>query len=105
MRRGLLVSVALLVLLGVVTWGRIALVDHLHDHGFFAKYAQFADGILAGNIPRDRIGDVSPGYLWLTVVFRAAGMTLNAIRNAQIVVLSLAALLCAAAARRLGGWT
>jgi len=105
MRRRLVISVSLLLILGVVTWGRIALIDRLHDQGFFAKYVQLADRILAGHMPRDRVGDVSPGYLWLTVVFRAAGMALVAIRDTQIVALSLAALLCAAAARRLGGWT
>src|SRR5256714_11630774 len=104
MRRRLLICVSLLLLLGIVTWGRVALVDHLHDQGYFAKYAQLADRILAGRIPLDRIGDVSPGYLWLTVAFRGAGMAVAKIRDAQIVVLSIAALLCAAASARLSGW-
>jgi hypothetical protein len=103
MRRRLVLSVSLLLLLGIVTWGRIALVDRLHDQGYFAKYVQFADRILAGRIPRDRIADVSPGYLWMTVAFRGAGMAVGEIRNTQIVVLSIAALLCAAAAARLSG--
>src|SRR2546423_2616968 len=104
MRRRLVLSASLLLLLGIVTWGRVALVDHLHDQGYFAKYAQLADRILAGRIPLDRIGDVSPGYLWLTVAFRGAGMAVGKIRDTQIVVLSIAALLCAAAAARLSGW-
>src|SRR5256885_13883815 len=104
MRRRLVLSASLLLLLGIVTWGRVALVDALHDQGYFAKYAQLADRILAGRIPLDRIGDVSPGYLWLTVAFRGIGMAAGKIRDTQIVVLSIAALLCAAAAARLSGW-
>jgi hypothetical protein len=104
MRRRLLICGSLLLLLGIVTWARIALVDRLHDQGYFAKYVQLADRILAGRIPLDRIADVSPGYLWLTVAFRGIGMAVGAIRGTQIVVLSLAALLCAAAAARLSGW-
>jgi len=97
----LLASLAALVLL---TWGRIALIDHLHDQGYFAKYVEFADRILAGHPPRDRIGDVSPAWLWLVVLFRAAGMGLHAIRNTEIAMLSLAALFAGIAAKRLGGW-
>lgn len=97
----------LLFLLGLalVTWGRIELVDHLADQGWFAKYVVFADQILDGQPPRDRIGDVSPAYLWLTVLFRAVGFEFQAIRAIQIVMTSLAALACAAAAKRFGGWT
>ena len=104
-RRARIVFAVSLLALALLTWARIAVVDRLHDQGFFAKYYEFADAILAGHPPRDRIGDVSPAYLWLTVLFRALGMGFRAIRDAQIVALSLAALCCALAAKRLGGWT
>ncbi|HEX8169360.1 MAG TPA: hypothetical protein VF824_02335 [Thermoanaerobaculia bacterium] len=95
---------ALLAVLTLVTWARIFVVDHLRDQGWFVKYYAFADRILAGDIPHDRIGDVSPGYLWLTVLLRALRVGLHGIRDLQIVALTLAAVFCAAAAKRLGGW-
>jgi hypothetical protein len=93
-----------LIGLGLVTWGRIHLIDHLADQGWFAKYVLFADQILDGRPPRTRIGDVSPAYLWLTVMFRAIGLEFHAIRTIQIVMTSLAALASAVAAKRFGGW-
>jgi 4-amino-4-deoxy-L-arabinose transferase-like glycosyltransferase len=95
---------ASLIALALLTWGRIWLVEHLEDQGFFAKYYEFADRIVAGDPPRHRIGDVSPAYLWTIVAFRALGAGFVAIRNAQLIALSLAALLAAIAAKRLGGW-
>ncbi|HET7435178.1 MAG TPA: hypothetical protein VFN10_10765 [Thermoanaerobaculia bacterium] len=92
-----------IVVVALLTCGRIWIVNHLHDQGWFTKYVEFADLILAGQPPRARIGDVSPAYLWLIAAFRALGLGLHAIRNAQIVALSAAALLCAYAANRLAG--
>lgn len=102
-RRRMVLWLLALSALALLTWGRIALLDSLRDQGYFAKYVTFADRILAGEIPGDRLGDVSPGYLWLTVLLRASGLGLHAIRNLQLVMLSAGALLCALAARRLGG--
>ena len=88
-----------------LTWARIWLIDHLRDQGWFTKYLVFADAILAGRTPVERIGDVSPAYLWLMVVARWIGLGVHAIRNVQIVALTFAAALCAYAAKQLGGWT
>jgi hypothetical protein len=101
-RRGLLA--AILTALALLTWGRFYLIDHLHDQGWFAKYIVFADRILAGDIPRDRIGDVSPLYLWMMVALRALGLSVRAIRGLQVVALSAAAFLCGVAAKRIAGW-
>lgn len=103
-RRRLVIWLAVFLALALVTWARIWIIDHLRDHGFFAKYITFADQILAGEIPRHRIGDVSPAYLWLMVALRAIGLGFTAVRNLQIILLSLAALFCALAAKRFGGW-
>jgi hypothetical protein len=103
-RRTLLLWTAVLLAAALLTWARIALIDNLRDQGWFVKYYELADRILAGDIPRDRIGDVSPGYLWLTVALRALSLGVRAIRDLQIAGLTLAALLCALAAKRLGGW-
>lgn len=103
-RKRALVWLSVFAALALITWARIWLLDHLRDHGFFAKYIAFADQILAGNIPRNRIGDVSPAYLWLTVGLRAIGWGLEAIRNLQLVMITAGALFCALAAKRFGGW-
>ncbi|MFZ2493042.1 MAG: hypothetical protein WA208_16280, partial [Thermoanaerobaculia bacterium] len=87
--------IAVIAALALVTWGRIWLVNHLHDQGFFIKYVVLADRILAGNVPADRIADVSPAYLWLTVALRFFGFGFKAIRTLQIVALTAAALICA----------
>ena len=103
-RRRILIWSAVFIALALATWARIWILDNLRDQGYFAKYVTFADQILAGDIPRSRIGDVSPAYLWLTVVLRAIGLGFEGLRNVQIVMLSGAALFCAMASRKLGGW-
>ena len=102
-RRRLVIWIAIFVGLALITWARIWLLDSLRDHGYFGKYVALADQILAGDIPRQRIGDVSPAYLWLMVALRAIGFGFVAVRNLQIVMLSVAALFCALSAQRLGG--
>jgi hypothetical protein len=102
-RRAVLWIIAIAAL-ALATWGRIALLDHLRDHGFFGKYVTFADQILGGVIPRHRVGDLSPAYLWFTVALRALGLGLTAIRDLQVGMLSVAALCCALTAKRFGGW-
>jgi hypothetical protein len=104
MRRRHALLLAAVAGLAVITWLRIYLVDTLPDQGYFAKYITFADRILAGNIPRDRLGDLSPAYLWLIVVLRFIGCSVTAIRDLQIVMLSVAAALCGLAAARVAGW-
>ena len=103
-RRRIVVWLAVGVALALVTWARIWIIDHLRDQGYFAKYIAFADRILAGDVPSHRIGDVSPAYLWLTVALRAIGFGFEALRNLQLVMISVAALFCALAAKRYGGW-
>ena len=102
--RRVAIASAVVVALALATWGRIWLIDHLRDQGWFAKYIAFADRLLAGNVPADRIADLSPAYFWLIVLFRAIGLGVHAIRDVQIAMLTAAALLCALAAKRLGGW-
>jgi hypothetical protein len=93
---------ALVAALLVITIARVMLVESLPDQGYFAKYTTFADRILAGQMPRDRLADLSPGYLWLVVALRKLGLDFRAIRALQIAMVSLAALCCAIAARRFG---
>jgi hypothetical protein len=89
--------------LGLVTWGRLWIVHNLRDQGWFSKYVVFADRILAGDIPADRIGDVSPAYLWLMVVLRWLGLEIASVRGVQVVGLTVGVLFCSLAAKHLGG--
>ena len=95
MRNRLAVSAAIAGL-ALLTWIRIAVIDHLSDQGFFSKYL-----VLAQSLPRERLSEVSPLYLWMMVLLRGIGM--HGIRTMQIVAVSVAALLVAIAANRLAG--
>ena len=101
MRRGLLIAAALGIL-AVITWARVRRIDSLPDQGYFAKYTIVADQILAGHMPRERLLDFSPLYLWVVVAMRAIGAGFHTIRTLQIALLSVAAVLVAIAARRFG---
>src|SRR5256885_2245522 len=103
MRRRHALLLAAIAALALITWLRIRLIDGLPDQGYFAKYLTFADRILAGHIPRDRLGDLSPAYLWTIVLLRRLGCGVRAIRDTQIALLSVAAALCSVAAARIGG--
>lgn len=94
---------AIAAFLAILTWLRIALIDSLHDQGWFVKYYEFAGRAIEGRLPVERLGDVSPAYFWLIVVLRSVGLGLNAIRDLQISGVTLAALISALAAWRLGG--
>ncbi len=99
MRRERLLYIGGIVIVVLLTVARIRMVNALPDQGYFGKYSITADQILAGNIPRDRLLDFSPLYLWFVVALRALGIDFRAW---QIVLVSVAALLVAIAARRFG---
>lgn len=65
-------------------------------------YVDLADRINLGEKPE--IADVSPTYLGLMVALRRLGMSVLAIVSMQVAALTLAALFCAIAAKRFGGW-
>ena len=100
MNKRLLIGAALVLVL--ITWARVWMMDSLPDQGYFAKYTIVADQILAGHIPRERLLDFSPLYLWFVVGLRAIGAGFHAIRTLQIILLSVAAVLVAIVARRFG---
>ena len=95
MTRRQLLGVALLAL-ALLTWGRVMLVDRLADQGYFGKYL-----LLAESLPKERLAEVSPAYLWLMVLLRGIGV--HGIRTLQIIGVSLAALFAAIAAHRWAG--
>ncbi len=102
MKRDRLLTIAAILVLALITWGRIRLIDSLPDQGFFAKYTIVADQILSGHMPRERLLDFSPLYLWFIVAMRAIGAGFVTIRTLQIIFVSIAALLAGVAARRWG---
>jgi hypothetical protein len=100
--RDRLLTIAAILVLALITWGRIRLVGSLPDQGYFAKYSIVADQILSGHMPRERLLDFSPLYLWFIVAMRAIGAGFTTVRGLQIVFVSIAALLVGFAARRWG---
>ncbi len=103
MSRGIRIAV-LGLLLALLTASRLRLVDHLRDQGYFAKYLDVADRIVRGDVPRERLGDLSPAYLAQVCLYRVlpfAGW--KPLRALQVVGLTLAALFTGLAARRLAG--
>ncbi|HYM61657.1 MAG TPA: glycosyltransferase family 39 protein, partial [Thermoanaerobaculia bacterium] len=105
-RRRIELAAVAMVAIVVVTMARVAQVAALHDQGFFEKYLVIADRIAHGSIPRERLGDLSPGYLWLIVALRAwFGAGFAAIRTMQIAGVSLAAVFAGIVAVRLRGLT
>jgi hypothetical protein len=102
MRRRHALLLAAVIALALITWLRIHLIDTLDDQGYFEKYLTFANRILAGHVQRDRLADLSPGYLWFVVSLRALGAGVIAIRTLQIVMVSIAAVFCGVASRRFG---
>ncbi len=96
------VWIALAVAIALATVFRVLLIDSL-DRTYFAKYIEFADALRNGTIVRDRIPDLSPGYLWFIALLRGLGVGVHAIRTLQIVLLSGVALVTAAIAYRLSG--
>jgi hypothetical protein len=91
-----------LAALAVLTWARLELVAGLAHQGSFEKYLHFAGRIVAGDLPFERLGDLSAGYLWAVSAALAAGIDAAGLRTAQVITVSLAAALCAVAARRWG---
>jgi hypothetical protein len=98
-RRERLLYIGGILIIALLTVARICMVNALPDQGYFGKYSITADQILAGHIPRDRLLDFSPLYLWFVVALRALGIDFRAL---QIVLVSVAAVLTAIAARRFG---
>jgi hypothetical protein len=98
-RRERLIYIGGIVIVALLTVARIRMVNALPDQGYFGKYSITADQILAGQIPRDRLLDFSPLYLWFVVALRGLGIDF---RSLQIVLLSVAAVLVGVAARRFG---
>lgn len=102
MRQSLAGPAAILVL-ALLTGYRIWQLERIPDQGSFAKYPVIADRILAGEIPSERLADLSPGYLWLTVGLRSAGADYRTTRAIQVGMAALAALAIGALAWRLRG--
>ncbi|HYS52391.1 MAG TPA: hypothetical protein VER58_01340 [Thermoanaerobaculia bacterium] len=99
MKRDRLLIIGGILIIALLTIARIRMVNALPDQGYFGKYSMTADQILAGKIPRQRLLDFSPLYLWFVVALRAMHIDFRAV---QIVLVSVAAVLVAIAARRFG---
>lgn len=102
-RKTTLQSALALAALAAATAYRIWLLGRIPDQGFFGKYLVFADQLLAGDVPADRLADLSPAYFWSMVAFRAAGLDYFGIRAVQVILLSIGIGAVAALAWRRAG--
>ncbi len=87
----------------LVSVARIALLNSLTDQSYFSKYTYFASRLLQGDVIRDRLGDLSPLYLWMVTALEGLRATQNEFRGIQVLALGGVALLCAVIAWRFGG--
>ena len=93
----LLLLVAAAAIRDVVVLGRFA------NEAPFGKYLSLADAVVTGNLPVDRMNDVSPLYLWCVSAARAIHLGARALSWIQILATLAAALLVALIARALAG--
>ncbi|MCD4748955.1 MAG: hypothetical protein K8R59_06240 [Thermoanaerobaculales bacterium] len=99
-----LAAVFVFVAVGAITLLRLNVVNRLFDQGWFAKYPALAEEIVRGSWPVDRMADISPGYLgFIFLLTGPAGLDPQGIRTLQIILVSVAAVVCAVAALRLWG--
>ncbi|MHB0969064.1 MAG: glycosyltransferase family 39 protein [Thermoanaerobaculia bacterium] len=103
MTRRALVALAL-ALLVAATWHRIRLIDELPDQGYVTTYPTVAARIASGDVPHERLPSLSPAYVWLLAgIENSVGLDFLLLRTAQIIAVSLVALLAALIAARYGG--
>lgn len=83
---------------------RIVHFESLTDRGLFAKYLVFADQLLAGTTPVERLPDLSLGYLWTVAALRGPlGLEALGIVRLQLLLVGLTAIAVGALACRLAG--
>jgi hypothetical protein len=96
-------AAALLVLLAVLAVRDVILLARFAGESAFGKYVSLADRVVAGNLPAERMNDVSPLYLWCVSAGRAIHLNDQALSWLQIVATLLVAALAALTARALAG--
>ena len=82
---------------------RLATFHYFPEQQAFLKYLQLADRVAAGELPRSRLNDVSPLYLWLVALARVVGVGTGVLRTLQIAATGVVAVVCGVVARRFGG--
>ena len=99
-----LLIVAGTLILAAITAIRVHRLTQFENRDYFDKYLFFADSIRSGEMPLERIGDLSPGYLAFIGLLRQLGAGVGTILSIQVVLVSLAAFAAGLAAHRLAGW-
>ncbi|HEX8154735.1 MAG TPA: glycosyltransferase family 39 protein, partial [Thermoanaerobaculia bacterium] len=99
-RRLLFGFLAALVLL---TAARIAYVSPIAGERYFTKYTHFADRAIARDVDRERLPDLSPGYLWFVALLRLLGADHWTLRGVQIAMTGVVAGCVALIAYRVSG--
>jgi uncharacterized membrane protein YhaH (DUF805 family) len=96
-------AAALLLLLAVLAVRDVVLLARFAGESAFGKYLSLADRVVAGNLPAERMNDVSPLYLWCVSAGRAIHLNDQALSWLQIAATLLVAALAALTARALAG--
>ncbi|HEX7191603.1 MAG TPA: glycosyltransferase family 39 protein, partial [Thermoanaerobaculia bacterium] len=96
-------TAALLLLVAAAAVRDVVVLGRFAKEVPFGKYLTLADSVVAGNLPADRMNDVSPLYLWSVSAGRAIHLSPWALSWIQIVGTLIAALLAALTARALAG--
>jgi hypothetical protein len=96
-------AAALLLLVAAAAIRDVVILGRFASEGPFEKYLKLADAVVAGNLPADRMNDVSPLYLWCVSAGRALHLSSHALSWIQIVATLAAVLFAALTARRLAG--
>lgn len=94
---------ALLLLVAAAAVRDVFFLARFANEPPFYKYLTLADSVVAGNLPADRMNDVSPLYLWSVSAGRAIHLTPAAFSWIQLLATLAAALIVGLTARRLAG--
>lgn len=96
-------AAALLLLLAVLAVRDVVVLGRFAGETAFGKYVSLADRVVAGNLPAERMNDVSPLYLWCVSAGRFIHLDGQALAWLQIAATLLVAAIAALTARALAG--
>ena len=94
---------ALLLLVAAAAVRDVVFLARFANVAPFYKYLTLADSVVAGNLPADRMNDVSPLYLWAVSAGRAIHLTPAALSWIQLLGTLASALFVGLTARKLAG--
>src|SRR5258707_13687621 len=88
-------AAALLLFLAVLAVRDVVILARFAGETAFGKYLSLADRVVAGNLPAERMNDVSPLYLWCVSAGRFIHLNDQALSWLQIAATLLIAAIAA----------